>query len=154
MAEKKLEKSVIENPVAGKVIGAFLSVAPKIMLVSLVAFATSVLAFNFFFNPGVVLDIFGACVLGLASAIGLWTLFLSVHLFVEGKLFEVLYENPKDTKSFDDAVKFFWQVHRKNHSLQSRWEGTRRIYFETITFCVIQWALTLIGFAIVAVGIE
>jgi len=154
MENEMLEKSVIENPVAGKVMVAFLSIAPKITMVSLVAFATAVLAFNFFFNPNVPLDIIGACILGLASLIGMWTLFLSVHLFVEGKLFEVLYANLKETKTFDDTIKFIWKAHRKDRSLQSRWEGTRRIYFQTITFCVIQWALTLIGFAMVAAGIE
>jgi hypothetical protein len=154
MGKKNLEKSVIESPVAGKVMTAFLSVAPKVSMVSLVAFATAVLAFNFFFNPNVLLDIIGACVLGLASAAGLWTLFLSVHLSVEGKLFEVLYENPTETKAVAESIKFIWKAHRKDRSLQSRWEGTRTIYFKMIAYCLIQWTLTLIGFAMVVAGIE
>jgi hypothetical protein len=152
--EQELSKSVIESPVAGSVMTAFLSVAPKISMVSLVAYLTAVLAFHFFFNPNVLLDIVGACVLGLGSCIGLWTLFLSVHLSVEGKLFEVLYKNQKDAKAFDDAIKFMWKAHRKDRSLESRWKGTRTIFYKTITFCLLQWALTLTGFAMVVAGIQ
>lgn len=151
---KQMENKVIENVVAGQVVKAFLSVTPQLLIVSLVAYATAICGFNFFFNPNVIIDIIGAAILGMGSLIGLWTMFLSVHLFVEGKLFEVLYNNPKETKAFDDAIQFFWKVHRKDRSLQSRWEGTRTIYFKAVTLCITQWALTLIGFALVAAGIQ
>lgn len=154
MTEKTLNKQEMEHVVAGKVVLAFLSVTSKLLLVSLVAYATAIMGFNFFFNPEVCLDIIGAAVLGVASLIGLWTMFLSVHLFVEGKLFEVLYNHPQDEKIFDDAIQFFWKVHRKNRSLESRWEGTRAIYFKAVSLCLVQWALTLIGFALLAAGIQ
>lgn len=154
MTEKTLDKNNMQSLVAGKVVLAFLSVTPQLLLVSLVAYATAIMGFNFFFNPEVCLDIIGAAVLGAASLIGLWTMFLSVHLFVEGKLFEVLYNHPQDEKTFDDTIQFFWKAHRKNRTLESRWEGTRAIYFKAVSLCVVQWALTLLGFALLAAGIK
>ena len=154
MAEKSLNKQEIETPVAGKVMLAFLSIAPQLLIVSLVAYATAIVGFNFFFNPDVPADVIGAAIAGAGSVIGLWTMFLSVHLFIEGKLFEALYNYPKDEKVFDDTIQYFWKAHRKNRSLESRWEGVRKIYFNAIILCVIQWVLTLTGFAIMASGIR
>lgn len=143
----------MQKPVAGRVILAFLSVTPQLLLVSLVAYATAIMGFNFFFNPNVVMDIVGAAILGIASLIGLWTMFLSIHLFVEGKLFEVLYNHPQEATVFDNTIQYFWKAHRKDRSLESRWAGTKRIYFKAISFCIAQWALTLLGFALLAAGI-
>lgn len=154
MTEKTLNKQEMESAVAGKVVLAFLSVTPQLLIVSLVAYATAIMGFNFFFNPEVCLDVIGAAILGVASLIGLWTMFLSVHLFVEGKLFEVLYNNPQSEKVFDNTVQYFWKAHRKDRSLESRWQGTRTIYFKAISLCFTQWALTLLGFALLAVGIK
>ncbi len=154
MTEKTLNKQEMGHAVAGKVVLAFLSITPQLLIMSLVAYATAIMGFNFFFNPDVVTDIIGATIVGVASVIGLWTMFLSVHLFVEGKLFEVLYNNPESEKIFDDTIQYFWKAHRKNRSLESRWEGTRKIYFKAISLCVTQWALTLIGFAVMAAGIK
>lgn len=154
MEDKKINKKDMENAVAGKVVLAFLSATPQLLVVSLVAYATALMGFNFFFNPNVVMDIIGAGILGFASLIGLYVMFLSVHLFVEGKLFEVLYNNMKDEKVFDDTIQFFWKAHRKDRSLESRWEGTRKIYFKAVSLCITQWVFTLIGFALVAAGIQ
>ena len=133
---------------------AFLSVTPQLLIVSLVAYATAIMGFNFFFNPEVVMDIIGAAILGVASLIGLWTMFLSVHLSVEGKLFEVLYNHPQEEETFDNTIQYFWKAHRKNRSLESRWAGTKAIYFKAVTLCFTQWALTLIGFALLTAGIK
>ncbi len=149
-----MDKKELENKVAGKVVLAFLSVTPQLLLVSLVAYATAIMGFNFFFNPEVCIDIIGAAISGVASLLGLWTMFLSVHLFVEGKLFEVLYNNPENEQVFDNTIKYFWKAHRTNRSLESRWEGTRTIYFKAVSLCFAQWALTLLGFALMAAGIK
>ena len=154
MSDKNLTKEEMSNPVAGKVVSAFLSVTPQLLVVSLVAYATALMGFHFFFNPNVLMDIIGACILGFASLIGLYVMFLSVHLFVEGKLFEVLYNNLKEEKVFDDTIQFFWKAHRKNRSIESRWEGTRKIYFKAVSLCITQWVFTLIGFAIIAASIQ
>ncbi len=154
MAKQELDKAVMEHNVSGKVVSAFLSITPQLLVVSLVGYATAITGFNFFFNPSVPMDIIGACIMGLGSVFGMWTMFLSVHLFVEGKLFDVLYANPQDAKTFDDAVQFFWSAHRKDRSLQSRWEGTRKIYFQAIVCCLLQWGLTLVGFALTAAAIQ
>ncbi len=152
--EEDFNAKDIETPVAGKVVQAFLSVTPQLLIVSLVAYATAIMGFNFFFNPEIVMDIVGAAILGLASLIGLWTMFLSVHLFVEGKLFEVLYAHPQEEESFDNTIRYFWKAHRKNRSLESRWAGTKAIYFKAVSLCVTQWVLTLIGFALLAAGVR
>jgi hypothetical protein len=154
MTNEKLSKDVLENKVAGDVLLSFLSIAPKVSLVSLTAFVTAVMEFNFFFNQYVALDIVGAAILSISLIVGLITLFRSVHLSVEAKLFEVLYKNPKDTKVFDDAVQFLWKKHNKTLTLQERWDGTYSNFHTTVTTCVVQWILTVIGFALLVAGLQ
>lgn len=150
----KLDTKDMEKSVAGKVVLAFLSVTPQLLIVSLVAYATAIIGFNFFFNTEVLMDLVGAAVLGVASLIGLWAMFLIVHLSVEAKLFEVLYNHPQEENAFDNAIQYFWKAHRKNRSLESRWEGTKTIYFRAVSLCLVQWGLTLLGFALLAAGIR
>ena len=80
MEDKKINKKDMENAVAGKVVLAFLSVTPQLLVVSLVAYATALMGFNFFFNPNVVMDIIGAGILGFASLISITTLGLKKKL--------------------------------------------------------------------------
>lgn len=154
MTKCNLSKDVLENKIAGDVLSAFLSIAPKVSMISLVAFVTTITAFHFFFNRAVFMDIVGAWILAASLAVGLITLFKSVHLSVEEKLFRVLYENPGKPKVFDDAVQFMWRSHTKGLTLQERWDGSYKNFMQTITLCILQWILTVIGFAVLVIFVQ
>ena len=154
MKKCNLKDDVLENKIAGEVLSAFFSIAPRVSMISLVAFVTAIAAFHFFFNRLVFMDIVGAWILAISLIIGLITLFKSVHLAVEEKLFRVLYQNPENPKVFDDAVQFLWKSHTKGLTLQQRWEGSRKNFLISITFCISQWILTVIGFAILVIFVQ
>ena len=151
MVKYKLKNNVLTNKIAGDVLSAFFSIAPKISMLSLVAFITAITAFHFFFNRLVFMDIVGAWILAASLVIGLITLFKSVHLAVEEKLFRVLYENPENPEIFDEAVQFLWKSHTKGLTLQERWEGSRKNFIIAVNFCIFQWLLTVIGFAVLVI---
>lgn len=154
MDECNLKNSVLENKIAGDVLSAFFSIAPKISMLSLVAFITSIAAFHFFFNRQVFMDIVGAWILAVSLVFGLITLFKSVHLAVEEKLFRVLYQNPENPEVFDDAVQFLWKSHTKGLTLQQRWEGSRRNFIISVVLCILQWILTVVGFAVLVIFVQ
>lgn len=154
MEKCKLKNDILENKIAGDVLSAFFSIAPRISMVSLVAFVTAIAAFNFFFNRNVFMDLVGAWILAASLVIGLITLFKSVHLAVEEKLFRVLYQNPENPEVFDDAVQFLWKSHVKGLTLQQRWEGSRRNFIIAIYFCISQWVLTVVGFATLVIFVQ
>ena len=154
MSECGLNNKVLENKIAGDVLSAFFSIAPRISMLSLVAFITAIAAFHFFFNRLVFMDIVGAWILAASLVFGLITLFKSVHLAVEEKLFRVLYENPENPEVFDDAVQFLWKSHVKGLSLQERWCGSKRNFMTAITLCILQWLFTVIGMAILVIFVQ
>ena len=100
------------------------------------------------------MDIVGAWILAASLVIGLITLFKSVHLAVEERLFRVLYENPKNPEIFDEAVKFLWKPHTKGLTIQERWAGSRRNFLISVFFCILQWILTVIGFAVLVIFVQ
>ena len=151
MKKCNIKSEILQNPIAGEVLSAFFSIAPKVSMVSLVAFVTAVAAFHFFFNRVVFMDLVGAWILAASLIIGLITLFKSVHLAVEEKLFRVLYQNPKNPEIFDDAVQFLWRSHTKGLTLQERWDGSYKNFMTTITLCILQWILTVAGFAVLVI---
>lgn len=154
MVKCNIKKEILENKIAGDVLSAFFSIAPKISMISLVAFVTAVMAFHFFFNRLVFMDLVGAWILAASLVIGLITLFKSVHLAVEERLFRVLYENPKNPEIFDETVQFLWHPHTKGLTLQQRWEGSRRNFMIAVSFCILQWVLTVIGFAVLVIFVQ
>ena len=154
MCKCTLKNDVLENKMAGNVLSAFFSIAPKISMVSLVAFVTAVSAFHFFFNRLVFMDLVGAWILAISLVIGLITLFKSVHLAVEDRLFQVLYQNPENPDIFDSTVQFLWPSHKKGLTLQERWEGSRKNFMTAVTLCILQWVLTVIGFAVLVVFVQ
>lgn len=154
MVKCNIKKEILENKIAGDVLSAFFSIAPKISMISLVAFVTAVMAFHFFFNRLVFMDLVGAWILAASLVIGLITLFKSVHLAVEERLFRVLYENPKNPEIFDETVQFLWHPHTKGLTLQQRWEGSRRNFMIAVSFCILQWILTVIGFAVLVIFVQ
>lgn len=154
MVKCSLKNNVLKNKIAGDVLSAFFSIAPKISMVSLVAFVTAVTAFHFFFNRLVFMDIVGAWILAASLVIGLITLFKSVHLAVEERLFRVLYENPENPEIFDEAVQFLWKSHTKGLTLQERWEGSRRNFMTSVVFCILQWIFTVIGLAALVISVQ
>lgn len=154
MVKCNLKNSILENKIAGDVLSAFFSIAPRISMLSLVAFITAIAAFHFFFNPLVFMDLVGGWILAASLVIGLITLFKSVHLAVEEKLFRVLYQNPDKPEIFDAAVQFLWRSHTKGLTLQERWEGSYKNFMTTIILCILQWLLTVIGFAILVIFVQ
>jgi len=154
MPEKQFKKQEMETPVAGKVMLAFLSIAPQLLIVSLVSYIIAVMGLNYFFEPHIVTSCVGAVISGVALGVGLLAISLSIYLLIERKFFEILYNDPKSEQIFDNAVQYFWKGHKKNRPLEKRWEGTRKIYFKAIMLCAAQCVLTLIGFALMVAGIK
>ena len=154
MAEKQFKKQEIETQVAGKVMLAFLSIAPQLLIVSLVSYAAAIMGLNYFFEPTITASRVGAVITGVSLGLGLLTIFLSIYLFIERKLFEILYSEPKSEQVFDNAVQYFWKGYKKSKPLEKRWEGTRKIYFKAIMLCTVQCILTLLGFALMVAGIK
>ena len=154
MKEKQLNKQKMESPAAGKVMLAFLSIAPQLLIVSLVSYTAAIMGLNYFFEPTLTMNCIGAVISGVALGVGLLAICLCLYLLIEKKLFEILYEAPQDEQIFDDAVQYFWKGHKKNIPLEKRWEGARKIYVKALVLCVAQWVLTLFGFALMIAAIQ
>lgn len=154
MPEKQLNKQKMETLVAGKVMLAFLSIAPQLLVVSLVSYVAAIMGLNYFFEPSIKISYVGAVICGVALGVGLLAICLCIYLLVEKKLFEVLYETPQNEQVFDEAVQYFWKGHKKSRSLEKRWEGARKIYFKALILCAAQWVLTLLGFALMVASIQ
>ena len=131
---------------------AFLSIAPQLLIISLLSYATSIMGLNHFFELHIVTNMVGCVISVVSLGIGSLAIFFCIYLSIERKLFDILYDNPKSGQVLDNTIRYFWKSHKEGMTLEDRWKGVRKIYFGAIVLCIIQWFLTLLGFCLMIVG--
>lgn len=132
---------MLDNPIAGKVLIATLNSWRYLSALSVLGM---LFAFGLFLA-----NIGWVSVLSLSLLLAIVCQYFCWRLWLDCRLFQILYQFPDQSEVFDTAINMLWDKNSDNsRSLISRWTGARKLLRSAGVALLIQWLMVLLSITV------